>query len=37
DAEHLHEQQDELRDGQTATLAYRRDGQTHTKTLMRPQ
>ena len=37
DAEHLHELQDELRDGQTATLTYRRDGQTHTMTLKRPQ
>ncbi|MCC5087407.1 type II secretion system protein N [Xanthomonas campestris] len=37
DAEHLRELQDELRDGQTATLTYRRDGQTHTMTLKRPQ
>ncbi|WP_407467884.1 type II secretion system protein N [Xanthomonas campestris pv. raphani] len=37
DAEHLREPQDELRDGQTATLTYRRDGQTHTMTLKRPQ
>ncbi|GAE57414.1 type II secretion system protein N [Xanthomonas arboricola pv. pruni] len=37
DAEHLRELQDELRDGQAATLTYRRDGQTHTMTLKRPQ
>ncbi|MCL1500521.1 type II secretion system protein N [Xanthomonas nasturtii] len=37
DAEHLRELQDELRDGQSATLTYRRDGQTHTMTLKRPQ
>ncbi|MBB4734277.1 general secretion pathway protein C [Xanthomonas arboricola] len=37
DAEHLRELQDELRDGQAATLTYRRDGQTHTTTLKRPQ
>ena len=33
----LRELQDELRDGQAATLTYRRDGQTHTMTLKRPQ
>ncbi|ATS20091.1 type II secretion system protein C [Xanthomonas phaseoli pv. phaseoli] len=37
DAEHLRELQEELRDGQSATLTYRRDGQTHTMTLKRPQ
>ncbi|WP_425599947.1 type II secretion system protein N [Xanthomonas melonis] len=37
DAEHLRELQDELRDGQAATLTYRRNGQTHTMTLKRPQ
>ncbi|MCC8556384.1 type II secretion system protein N [Xanthomonas hortorum] len=37
DAEHLRELQDELRDGQAATLTYRRDGQTYTMTLKRPQ
>ncbi|KQQ84558.1 type II secretion system protein C [Xanthomonas sp. Leaf131] len=37
DAEHLRELQDELRVGQAATLTYRRDGQTHTMTLKRPQ
>ncbi|PPT95787.1 type II secretion system protein C [Xanthomonas arboricola pv. arracaciae] len=37
DAEHLRELQDELRDGQAATLTYSRDGQTHTMTLKRPQ
>ncbi|WP_039811132.1 type II secretion system protein N [Xanthomonas arboricola] len=37
DAEHLRELQDEPRDGQAATLTYRRDGQTHTMTLKRPQ
>ncbi|KQR11374.1 MULTISPECIES: type II secretion system protein N [Xanthomonas] len=37
DAEHLRELKDELRDGQAATLTYRRDGQTHTMTLKRPQ
>lgn len=37
DVEHLRELQDELRDGQAATLTYRRDGQTHTMTLKRPQ
>ncbi|MBB5864740.1 type II secretion system protein N [Xanthomonas sp. 3058] len=37
DAEHLRELQDELRGGQAATLTYRRDGQTHTMTLKRPQ
>ncbi|ATS50455.1 PDZ domain-containing protein [Xanthomonas citri pv. fuscans CFBP 6996] len=37
DAEHLRELQDELRNGQSATLTYRRDGQTRTMTLKRPQ
>ncbi|MFO3704896.1 type II secretion system protein N [Xanthomonas codiaei] len=37
DAEHLRELQDELRGGQAATLTYRRNGQTHTMTLKRPQ
>lgn len=37
DAEHLRELQDELRNGQAATLTYRRNGQTHTMTLKHPQ
>ncbi|KAB7767845.1 PDZ domain-containing protein [Xanthomonas maliensis] len=37
DVAQLPELQDELREGHTATLTYRRDGQTHTLTLKRPQ